>query len=129
MRAAVILVLVGLMVGGLAGAAPAMETGKAFLWNGVHWQQVSEDGKVGYIFGMGNLADFEAAASKGRKPVCLSQAFVDDLKTRTVMQIVQAVDQFYRENPGKLDTPVIEVVLRRCTKVCPPETPKAGGKQ
>jgi len=116
------------MVGGLAGAAPAVETGKAFLWNGVHWQQVPEDGKVGYIFGMGNLADFEVAAAKGRKPVCLSQAFVDDLKTRTVMQIVQAVDQFYQENPGKLDTPVIEVVLRRCTKVCPPETPKGGGK-
>jgi hypothetical protein len=128
MRAAVILVMVGLMIGGLAGTAPALETGKAFLWDGSHWQQVSEDGKAGYIFGMGNLADFEAAASRGKRAICLSQAFVDDLKTRTVMQIVQAVNQFYQENPGKLNTPVIEVVLRQCTKVCPPETPKYGGK-
>ena len=126
MRAAVILVMVGLMVGGLAGAAPAVEISKAILWNGGHWKQVPEDAKLGYIFGMGNLADFEAAASRGRKPVCISQAFVDDLKTRTVLQIVQAVDQFYQENPGKMDMPVIEVVLRRCTKVCPPETPKGG---
>ena len=122
MRAGLILVVIGLMVGGLTASAPAAGTGQAFLWTGMNWQQVSEDGKAGYIFGMGNLADFEAAASKGRAPACLSQAFVDDLKSRTVLQIVQAVDQFYQENPGKLDTPVIEVVLRRCTKVCPPDT-------
>ncbi len=122
MRAAVILVVAGLMIGGLAASAPAADTGRAFLWTGQHWQQVSEEGKAGYVFGMGNLADFEVAATKGRVPVCLSQAFVNDLKSRTVMQIVQEVDKFYQENPGKLDTPVIEVVLRRCTKVCPPET-------
>jgi hypothetical protein len=124
MKALVILLAVGLMVGSLAATAPAADTGKAFLWTGTHWQQVSEEGKAGDIFGMGNLADFEAAASRGRKSVCISQAFVDDLKARTVMQIIQEVDKFYQENPGKLDTPVIEVVLRRCTKVCPPETPK-----
>ena len=126
MRAAVILVMVGLMVGGLVASAPAVDTNQAFLWNGVHWQQVSEDGKAGYIFGIGNLADFEVAASKGKKLACLSQAFVDDLKTRTVMQIIQEVDKFYQDNPEKLDTPVIEVVLRRCTKVCPAET--SGGE-
>lgn len=128
MRAAVILVVAGLMIGTLAASAPAADTSQAFLWTGKHWQQVSEDGKAGYIFGMGNLADFEVAAARGRKPVCLSQAFVDDLRSRTVMQIVQEVDKFYQENPGKLDTPVIEVVLRRCTKVCPPDTVR-GGKQ
>jgi hypothetical protein len=128
MRAAVILVVVGLLVGGMTAAAPAAGTGKAFLWTGKHWQQVSEDGKAGYIFGMGNLADFEVAAARGRKAPCVTRAFVDDLKTRTVMQIVQEVDKFYQENPGKLDTAVIEVVLRRCTKVCPPETPKGAKK-
>jgi hypothetical protein len=50
------------------------------------------------------------------------KAFVDDLKSRTVMLILQDVDKFYQENSGKLDTPVIEVVLRRCTEACPPET-------
>ncbi|MFZ5449370.1 MAG: hypothetical protein ACOZFS_12105 [Thermodesulfobacteriota bacterium] len=105
-----------------------METGKAFLWNGGHWQQVSGEGKAGYIFGIGNLADFETSAAGKNKP-CISRAFVDELRFRTVNQIVQEVDKFYQENPGKLDTPVIEVVLRRCTKVCPPETPKGGIKK
>jgi hypothetical protein len=129
MRAMVILLMVGLMVGSLAAPAPAVGTGQAFLWTGVHWQQVSEDGKAGYIFGMGNLADFEAAASKGRKTACVSRAFVDELKTRTVMQIIQEVDKFYQENPGKLDTPVIEVVLRQYLKACPTETPKGAAKK
>lgn len=123
MRTAVILLLVGLLVGGLVSASPAVETGKAMLWTGVQWRQVSEDGKAGYIFGMGNLADFEVAAAGKRRPMCVSRAFVDDLKTRTVGQIVKDVDQFYRENPDKVNMSVIEVVLRRCTKVCPPETP------
>jgi hypothetical protein len=129
MRATVIMLAVGLMVGSLAAAAPAVDTNQAFLWNGVNWQQVTMDGKAGYVFGIGNLADFELAASKGRKSACISRAFVDDLKTRTVMQIIQEVDKFYQDNPGKLDTPVIEVVLTRCTKACPPEIPPGTTKK
>jgi hypothetical protein len=127
MKTTVLLVALGLLVGSLAGSAPAGD--KAFLWDGKHWQQISEEGKAGYIFGMGNLADFETAATKGKKTVYISQAIVDDLKTRTVMQIVQDVDTFFRENPGKLDTAVIEVVLRKSTKVSPPETLPKGGKK
>ena len=67
MSAAVILLVVGVMVGALAAAAPAVETNQAFLWNGVHWQQVTTEGKAGYIFGIGNLADYEVAANKDRK--------------------------------------------------------------
>jgi hypothetical protein len=128
MRTAIILVMVAVMLGGLAMSAPAVETNKAFLWTGMHWQQVSEDGKAGYIFGIGNLADFEVASSGG-KAVCISRAFVDELKSRTVIQIVQEVDKFYQENPGKLNTPVIEVVLRRCTQLCPPDTAKGMEKK
>jgi hypothetical protein len=85
------------MIGGLAGPVPAVETGLAFLWTGTHWQQVSEEAKAGYIFGMGNLADFEVAATRGRKPACLSTAFVDDLKSTVGDR--SAMDRFYRENP------------------------------
>jgi hypothetical protein len=129
MRAAVILALIGLLIGGMALPAPAVQSGQAFLWTGHNWQQVSEEGKAGYIFGMGNLADFETAAAQGKKTACISQAFVKDLRSRTVMQIVQEVDTFYKENPGKLDTPVIEVVMRRCTSLCPPGTSGRKAKQ
>jgi len=123
MRILIILLALGLTIGGLVSGASA-QAGKAFLWNGTHWQQVSEDGKIGYIFGIGNLADFEMKAAGGKKPACISRAFVDDLKARTVQQIVQEVDKFYRENPSKQDTSVIEVILQRCTKSCPGEVPK-----
>ena len=116
MRTAAILLVVGVMVGALAAAAPAVDTNQAFLWNGVHWQQVTTDGKAGYIFGIGNLADYEVAASKGRKLACISGAFVDDLKARTVMQIIQQVDRYYQDNPGKLDPLVIEVILGQFIK-------------
>ena len=115
MRAAVILLVVGVMVGALAAAAPAVDN-QAFLWNGVNWQQVTTEGKAGYIFGIGNLADYEVAASKGRKQAFVSQAFVDVMKTKTPMQIIQEVDKYYQDNPGKLDTLVIEVVLGQLAK-------------
>ena len=119
MRAAVILFVVGVMVGALAAATPAVETNQAFLWNGVHWQQVNQDGKAGYIFGIGNLADYEVAASKDRKQVCVSRAFVDVMKSKTPMQIIQQVDKYYQDNPGKLDTLVIEVILGQLIKPAP----------
>jgi hypothetical protein len=129
MRAALILAAIGLLLGAMVANAPAAPTGKAFLWNGENWRQVSQDGKAGYIFGMGNLADFEVASSRGSKAPCISGAFVQDLKNTTVMQIIQAVDKFYQDNPKKLDTPVIEVILRQYTNICPPESPKGGIKR
>jgi hypothetical protein len=108
----------------LTSSAPAVQ--KAFLWNGTHWSQISFDGKAGYVFGVGNMADFETAAGRGKSP-CVSQAFTNELKTKTVDQVIAAVDQFYKENPDKMQTTVIEVILRRCTTVCPPEM-KSGGK-
>jgi hypothetical protein len=110
---------------GLTTAALAAD--KAFLWDGSRWSQVSYDGKAGYIFGIGNLADFENAAAGG-KAVCVSRAFAEELKNKTVAQVVGVVDKFYKENPDKLKTSVIEVILRQCAKVCPPEA-KSGGKK
>ena len=100
-----------------------------FMWDGSQWPQLSFDAKVGFIKGIGNLADFEVAASKGKgQAPCISRAFVDELKIRTIEQIIQEVDKYYQEDPSKKNTTVIEVVLRRCTSVCPPEEP-AGGKK
>ncbi|MEW6657752.1 MAG: hypothetical protein AB1424_03740 [Thermodesulfobacteriota bacterium] len=125
LRGKVLIAALFLLLGLAAGARAAGKTG--FLWNGTHWSQVSFDGKAGYIFGMGNLADFEYAASKG-KVVCVSRAFADHLKDKTVDQVIASVDQFYKDNPDKLQTSVIEVVLRQCTTVCPPES-KSGEKK
>ncbi|MHB8068314.1 MAG: hypothetical protein ACYDIC_10495 [Desulfobaccales bacterium] len=120
-----VLVAVMALLLGLTTAALAAD--KAFLWDGANWSQVSGEGKAGYIFGIGNLADFENAASRGTG-ACVSRAFAAELKSKTVAQIVADVDKFYQDNPDKMRTSVIEVVLRQCTSVCPPEM-KTGGKK
>lgn len=114
---AVILALVGMALA---------QTGKPELWNGTHWKQFSQEIKVAYIKGIGNMADFEVAASGKKQVGCISAAFVDELKNKSINGIIKEVDAYYQENPKKLDTSVIEVVLRRCTAVCKPEaaTPK-----
>jgi hypothetical protein len=68
----------------VTGSALAQE--KAFLWDGTQWPQLSFDAKVGYVKGVGNMADFEAAASKGK--AALSGAFAAELKVKTVQQII-----------------------------------------
>jgi hypothetical protein len=117
--------LVGLvLVLGLTSAVMAAQ--KPFLWDGSHWSQVSFEGKAGYIFGIGNLADFEKAVA-GQSP-CVSRAFAEELKNKTVDQVIATVDKFYKENPDKQKTTVIEVILQRFSKACPPQT-KSGGKK
>lgn len=104
-------------------ATGALAAEKGFLWDGTHWKELSPEIKVAYVKGIGNMADFEVGAGIGGRAMCISKAFVDELKTRTLGQVVEEVDKYYKETPGKLSTPVIEVILRRCTKLCPPEAP------
>ncbi len=89
------------MVGTLAAAAPAVDTDTTFVERGQlaagnhGWQ--SRD-----CFGIGNLADYEVARPRAGSWLVSPGAFVDDLKSRTVMQIiVQEVDKYYQDNPGK----------------------------
>jgi len=70
---------------------------------------------------VGNMADVEVASGGSSRAACISKGFVDELKTKTIGQVVQEVDKYYQDNPQKLTTPVIEVVLLKCTKLCPPE--------
>ncbi len=114
------LAVLGLLL--VSGGVLAQERGRGFLWDGNFWKQISLDAKLGYVGGIGNLADFEMASSKGKAP-CVSRAFTEELKNKTPKSIVEEVDKFYQENPGKLNTSVVEVILRQCTSVCPPEAP------
>jgi hypothetical protein len=103
----------------------ALAQPRAVLWDGTQWKVFNKDIKVAYIKGIGNMADFEVAAGGRSRAGCISKAFVDELKTKTIASIVQEVDKYYQENPNKTNTSVIEVVLRRCTALCPPE-PQGG---
>jgi hypothetical protein len=113
-----------LMLFALATAALAAE--KGFLWNGTQWKDMTNDIKVAYVKGIGNMADFETAAAGTAPPPCISKGFVDELKAKTIAQVIAEVDKYYKENPGKMDMPVIAVIMQRCTKLC--AVPAAGKK-
>jgi hypothetical protein len=108
----------------LATAALAAE--KGFLWDGTQWKDMTKDIKVAYVKGIGNMADFETAAAGSAPAPCISKGFVDELKTKTIAQVIAEVDKYYQENPGKMSMPVITVIMQRCTKLC--AVPPAGKK-
>jgi hypothetical protein len=110
------------MVFALATGALAAE--KGFLWDGNHWKDMTTDLKVAYVKGIGNMADFETAAAGSAPAPCLSKAFVDELKTKTITEVIAEVDKYYKENPAKMDMPVVAVIMQRCTKLCAPTAGK-----
>jgi hypothetical protein len=107
-------------------ASAALATDKGYLWDGTQWKDMNTDIKVAYVKGIGNMADFETAAGGSGRAACISKGFVDELKTKTISQVIAEVDKFYKENPSKMQMPVIAVILQRCTKLC--STPAAEKK-
>jgi hypothetical protein len=117
-----LVVLLALMSGALAASPP-------IAWDGTHWQQFNQEVKVAYVKGVLNMASFETAVGGAGRGPCVSRAFTEELKSKTLGQVITEVDKFYKENPGKLKTPVIEVLLQRCTKLCIVEPPAKGKKK
>jgi hypothetical protein len=88
--------------------------GQGVLWDGSHWARSSQDGKLGYLWGLSNLADLEvSAAAKAGTISAVSQAVRQEMQRATALELLQEVDRFYRENPDKTTTTVLEVLLRR----------------
>jgi hypothetical protein len=116
--------LVPLLVLALAaGAWGAAE--QAVMINGAQWSQWSNQDKLVYVRGISNYVDFDTAAQmqtmqkKGKHWFSISIGLAKVLKTKTLGQVVADVDNYYRDNPGKLDVSVIEVIIRHSCKICP----------
>lgn len=97
-------------------------TPRAVMLNGTHWKTFNADIKAAYVFGVGNMADFENAAGGSGTAACIAQGFVEELKTKSIAQVISTVDKFYQDHPDKLKTPVIAVIMQRLTKLCTPQT-------
>jgi len=112
----------------LALATGALAQPQPLAWDGSQWKEFSQEIKVAYVKGVMNMASFETAMGGAGMASCISRAFTEELKTKTLGQVIAEVDKFYKDNPGKMKTPVIEVILQRCTKLCP-VAPPAGEKK
>jgi len=104
----------------LALAAGALAQ-QQLAWDGTQWKEFTQEIKVAYLKGVLNMAAYETASGGAGRAACISRAFTEELKNKTLGQLIAEVDQFYKENPGKLNMPVIDVMLRQSTKLCPPE--------
>jgi hypothetical protein len=101
-------------------AAAAVHQG--FFWNGTDWNKMNTEIKVAYVKGIGNMADFENAVGGSGTAACIAQGFVQELKTKSIAQVISTVDKYYKDHPNKLKTPVITVIMQRLTKLCAPQT-------
>jgi hypothetical protein len=107
----------------LCGAALAQPRQPQLAWDGRQWKEFPHELKVAYVKGILNMASFENAMGGAGRAACISRTFTEELQTKTLGQVIAEVDKYYKDNPGKMNTPVIEVILRRCTSLCPPEPP------
>ena len=81
-------------------------------FNGVYWNQLTQDGKAVFIVGMANgeyialklLYDWEENII-----LDLMQERLEDL--RTISDVIAKIDTFYTENPEKWNYPVALVYL------------------
>ncbi|MDI6852170.1 MAG: hypothetical protein QME75_01015 [Deltaproteobacteria bacterium] len=107
-------------------ALPGMgQAQTAALWDGSHWMELPQEAKIGYIKGVGNMADYEHAVS-GKQVGLVTRALEDQWRTKSISTIVQEVDRFYQQNPQDRNMPVIEVVLRCCSGL---KIPPAGASR
>jgi hypothetical protein len=120
------IILFGVLIGILTLGTAAVGWSQPSLLNGTNWSEISYDAKVGYVKGVGNMADYEcqAGAFKQGRVFCLASTLVQELKDKPIDAVVKDIDQFYKENSGKMSTSVLEVMLRRANLVCPPEKTK-----
>lgn len=89
------IVLLIVVLGGWHVVADAEPT--AQLLPGTTWQQMSHDAKVAYIWGMGNLLEFEGALKgpqqAGRKSFV--PILSEGLRGKPIKEIVRQIDVYY----------------------------------
>jgi hypothetical protein len=116
----------GVLIGILTLGTAVVGWSQPSLLTGANWSEISYDAKVGYVKGVGNMADYEcqSGAVKQGRVFCLASTLVQELKDKPIDAVVKDIDQYYKENPGKASTSVLEVMLRRANLLCPPATTK-----
>ena len=90
------------------------------LLKGVQWQRMTPDSKVAFIWGAAHVILIELVLME-EFPELRRESFVTkvrearDEKARTskvmkINEVVSAIDQYYKEQPDKLEVPVMKVI-------------------
>ena len=83
------------------------------------WQKALQDDKVSFVWGICHVVTIEQALMKkfpSLKVENFSAKAAEGLAGLKINDIVREVDEYYVENPSKLETPVVMVIWDRLIK-------------
>jgi hypothetical protein len=99
--------LAGWRLAGSAERPPQLLTGEL-------WQMMSHDAKVAFVWGIGNLVEFERA--QGAVQSSGSKSFipflVKSLSGKPLSEVVRQVDLYYQAHPAEIKRPVVDAVFQ-----------------
>ncbi len=105
-------VLSALLLALSMAAATNAFAGKEVMVTGFEWTQAVDQGKKGFLIGLGTMVEIEAefqakSPPKGKSSIPILHA---GLSKFTYTEIQDAVDTYYAEHPNDLSKPVIHVI-------------------
>lgn len=77
------------------------------------WTTASQDSKVAFVWGMCSMIEVERIVMMripGLKVRNVSAVAAEGLQNVPMNDIVRAVDEYYKANPGNLDVPVLKII-------------------
>jgi len=80
------------------------------------WVKMSADEKISFIWGAGHIISIQEVLGRDNPGLKENNIFVNNIieahetKSLTMNEVSEHVDNFYKENPDKLDTSVMEVM-------------------
>lgn len=94
---------------------------------GVQWSSATETEKKAFLYGLGTMIQLEHELAVQQKlpsdRKSLVPTFVQGLKGTTLMEVMNYVDTYYQQHPGRLDRPVVEIIW---TDLAVPRQQQAG---
>lgn len=80
------------------------------------WIKMNDDEKISFIWGAGHIISIEEVLARNDPELKKHNTFVNKVMEArgntpmTMSEVAKHVDDFYKQNPDKLDKPVIEVI-------------------
>ncbi len=119
-----LVLLLWLLIWGIVGSAerpPELLTGEL-------WQTMSPDAKVAFVWGIGNLVEYERART-GPQPAGTKSfipLLVKGLAGKPINDVVRQVDAYYETYPDQVKRPVVDTIFQAV--VLPALRAEKGGK-
>ncbi len=80
---------------------------------GTVWRKMTSDEKVAFVWGIGHVVTIEWQSAK-RAPsltqVDFAAKMAEGLAGMSMNEIVGRIDAYYKDNPGDLEAPVVQVI-------------------